>query len=76
MTNANEMFEAYMNGFYGQIDDLTEELEKDGYEVLEANSEYIVVGYDDEDEDVQVELKLGGTERTIIITETTEVYRG
>lgn len=70
------MFEAYMNGFYGKIDELIEELENDGYEVLEANGEYIVVGYEEEDEDVQVELKLGGTERTIVVTEATEVYRG
>lgn len=64
-----------MAGWYGRLKDLTEELEDMGLEVLEANAEYIVVGYEDGDEDVQIMLALGGTSSTIIIAAVEEVYR-
>lgn len=64
-----------MNGWYGRLEDLTEELEEMGLEVLEATAEYIVVGYEDGDEDVQIMLALGGTSSTIVIAAAEEVYR-
>lgn len=45
-------------------------------DVLDATREYVVVGWVEDDEDVQWEIKLGGTERTITIESFEEVYRG
>ena len=64
-----------MAGWYGRLEDLTEELEEMELEVLEANGEYIVVGYEDGDEDVQIMIALGGTSSTVIIAAVEEVYR-
>lgn len=64
-----------LGGWYGRLEDLVEELEDMGLEVLEANTEYIVVGYEDNDEDVQIMVALAGTSSTIIIAGAEEVYR-
>ena len=49
--------------------ELVESSGKDlGLEVLEANREYVVVGYEEDEEDVQLILHIGGTENTIIIS--------
>lgn len=64
-----------LGGWYGRLEDLTEELEDMGLEVLEANREYIVVGYEDGDDDVQIMVALAGTSSTIVIAGAEEVYR-
>ncbi|MCI9120463.1 MAG: hypothetical protein HFG00_02890 [Oscillibacter sp.] len=58
--------------WFGRLEDLTEELEDMGLEVLEANCEYVVVGYEEDGDDIQLILHLGGTARTIIITNVEE----
>ena len=70
-----EMLNSYEGKFYTRLSDLTAELEADGYEVLEATAEVIVVGYEDDGEDVQAELRLTGTESTIAVRMTREIYR-
>lgn len=52
-------------GWFSRMEELVEALEDLGLEVLEANREYVVVGYE---EDVQLILHIGGTENTIIIS--------
>lgn len=58
--------------WFGRMEDLTEELEDMGLEVLEANYEYVVVGYEEDGDYIQFILRLGGTARTIIITSVEE----
>lgn len=55
--------------WYGQRRDIIEELNEMGIDVWEENCEYITAGYEDKetDEDVCLFIKLGGTERTIVI---------
>lgn len=67
-----------LNGeFFTRLDDLTNSLEEEGFGILEANREYVVVDYHDEDTDeyVQVQLHIGGTERTMIVESYEEVCR-
>jgi len=56
-------------GWYGRLEDLTEELEENGFQVEEANNEYVTVyaGENTEDRDIYHTLRLGGTERTITV---------
>ena len=57
-------------GWFSRMEELVEALEDLGLEVLEANREYVVVGYEEDEEDeedVQLILHIGGTENTIII---------
>ena len=54
-------------GWFSIMEELVEALEDLGLEVLEANREYVVVGYEEDEEDVQLILHIGGTENTIII---------
>ncbi len=70
----NEM----IGNWYGEQRDIFVELNEMGVDVFEANSEYITAGYTDKEEDEAVELmiRLGGTERTITIESIEEVYRG
>ena len=65
MENIND----FMNGWYGRLEDLVDELNENGFEVLDYNQSYIVVdGGEDEDEnDIQYILHLAGTERTIVV---------
>lgn len=58
--------------WFGRMEDLTEELEDMGLEVLEANCEYVVAGYEEDGDYIQLILRLGGTARTIIITSVEE----
>ncbi len=64
--------------WHSRLEEMVEEIEEKGFDVLEANMEFIVVAYEDEEteEDVQVEIKLGGTERTIVFESFREIYRG
>lgn len=63
-------------GWFSRPEELTEALEDEGLEVLEVSSEHVTVGYEDDGEDVQLRLNLGGTARTIVIASIEEVYRG
>ena len=54
-----------MNDWYGSMEDLFQDLKHYGFEVLESNRESITVSCDDDGDYVQIELALGGTERTI-----------
>ena len=56
-------------GWYGRLEDLTEELEENGFTVEEANNEYITVyGRENtDDKDIYHTHRLGGTERTITL---------
>lgn len=55
-------------GWFSRMEELVEELEDLGLEVLEANREYVVASYEEDEEDVQLILNIGGTGNTIIIT--------
>ena len=55
-------------GWFSRMEDLVEELEDLGLEVLEDNREYVVASYEEGEEDIQLLLNIGGTENTIIIT--------
>ena len=45
-------------GWFSRMEELVEALEDLGLEVLEANREYVVVGYEEDEEDVQLILQL------------------
>lgn len=72
----NEMFTPILQlGWFSRRSELEDALTNAGFEVLESNEEYVVIGYEDEDEDVQVQIKLGGTARTIVIDSYEEIQR-
>lgn len=50
--------------WFGRIEELVEEIEENGYEVLEANAESVTFEDDDEEQYVAC---VGGTERTMYI---------
>ena len=54
-------------GWFSRMEVLVEALEDLGVAVLEAIREFVVVGYEEDEEDVQLFLHIGGTENTIII---------
>lgn len=69
--------EALLNGFTTNLCDMVQEIEEaTGAEVIEANFEYVVIAYEEDGEDVQVKINLGGTKRTVIVKSYEEVYRG
>lgn len=56
--------------WYGELDDIVDDLKDAMFEVEEVNSEWIDAwGQGDGDKDVLYTLRLGGTEHTIIITD-------
>ena len=55
-------------GWFSRLGELVEALEDLGLEDLEANREYVVAGYEEDGDDVQLILRIGGTENTIIIS--------
>lgn len=65
-----------MGTWWGRNEDLIEDLEEMGLEVLEHNDEYIVVAYEEDEKDVQLQITLDGTPRTIVIGSVEEIYRG
>ena len=72
-----QKLENLMNGFTTCLEDMVVDIEEaTGAEVIENNYEYIVIAYEEDGEDVQVQISLGGTKRTIIVTGYEEVYRG
>lgn len=54
-----------INDWWGKLEELVEEVEDMGYEVLDQNREYIVCEEKGNDNDAQYIIKLAGTERTI-----------
>lgn len=54
--------------FWTRLPELIADVEELGYDVLDANSEYIVIGKeDDEGEDHQMQIPIGGTSRTMTL---------
>lgn len=79
--NVVERIENLVGGFWTRLDELVADVYGAIYpavecDIMDANREYIVVGYMEDGDDVQVEVRLGGTERTIVIESVEEVYRG
>ena len=56
--------EQFGDCFWTVIDEMIEDIEEAGYEVLDANDEYLVI---DEDEDIEFLVYLGRANRTIWI---------
>lgn len=53
--------------FWTRLPEIVADIEELGYDVLEANGEYIVVAPKDEDDDSQMQIPLGGTARTMTL---------
>ena len=70
-----EMLER-LDSWYGRLSDITEELTEMGFDVVDANAEYIDVAFEEDGDDVHVVIYLGGTQNTITINGFEEVYRG
>lgn len=69
--------EELKNCFWTNLEELVREIEEvTGAFAEDWCSEYIVISYEDDGDDVQVEIRLGGTERTITVESFMEVYRG
>lgn len=65
--------EELKSNWWTRLDELVEEIEEMGYEVLEQNREYIVCCDEEDGSDEQYQIRLGGTERTIIVEEIEEI---
>lgn len=50
--------------FWTRLQEIVADIEDLGYDVLEANDEYIIVGATEDDEDYEIQIFLGGTDRT------------
>lgn len=75
--NMKQKLENLMNGFTTCLEDMVAEIEEaTGAEVIENNYEYVIIAYEEDGEDVEVLIRLGGTKRTVIVTGYEEVYRG
>ena len=70
-----EMLER-LDSWYGRLSDITEELTEMGFDVVDANAEYIDVAFEEDGDDVHVAIRLGGTQNTITINGYEEVYLG
>lgn len=69
--------EELKNNFWTSIEELAGEIEDvTGAFVEDWCSEYIVISYEEDDEDVQVDIRLNVAGRTITIESFEEVYRG
>ncbi len=68
------MIKAYEESgeWFGRLEELVEDIEEKGYEVLDSNREYISF-IDPEDEDTEYVAYIGGTERTVYIDRIQEV---
>lgn len=72
-----QKLEALMHGFTTCLEDMVAEIEEvTGAEVIDNDYEYVIIAYEEDGEDVQVQIHLGGTKRTIVVTGYEEVYRG
>lgn len=63
----------FANDWYGRMEDLEEAIREEGYEILDANREYIDFVNPESDDDTQYVAHLGGTERTITVERVEEV---
>lgn len=66
------MFENLKNlegNWYGRLEDIVEELEDLGIDTegCYISREFIGVSFEEDDEDYEVDIRLGGTERTITV---------
>ena len=71
----NDKLNGLKRGFYGRLEDLTEELEEMGCEVVEANDEYVAVQHEDGEDTVETILYICVTGRTITVDEIREYDR-
>ena len=73
-----QRLENMVGNWYGEIEDIYGELAKMGIDFDNATSEYIIAWYVDKekDEDVELMIRLGGTQNTIVIKSIEETYRG
>lgn len=76
MNRLEELKDLVCGCFWTRLEELVEELEDNGYEVLHADRESVSVGYTEDDEDVEAKLYLCGTENTVTVTSVEEAYRG
>lgn len=69
------MIEAYeiTGEWYGRLEELVEDIQEQGYEILETSSEYVSFYDPETDDDKEYVAYLGGTERTIYIDHIEEV---
>ena len=74
MASKWELREA-LDSWYGRLADLIEDIQDAGYDVEEANEEYITASYEDGDATVYLDLRLGGTARTITVDSIREIER-
>lgn len=63
MSDVRDNVFSFLDDWYGQLNDIIEDLKEHDFDVLNATSEWIDVSKDDK----EYVLKLGGTERTITI---------
>ena len=63
MSDVRDNIFSFLDDWYGRLNDIVEDLQEHGFEVLTSNAEWIDVSKDDK----EYVLKLGGTERTITI---------
>ena len=63
MPDVRDNIFSFLDDWYGRLNDIVEDLQEHGFEVLTSNAEWIDVSKDDK----EYVLKLGGTERTITI---------
>ena len=68
------MIKAYEESgeWFGRLEELVEDMEEKGCEILDSNREYISF-IDPEDEDTEYVAYIGGTERTVYIDRIKEV---
>lgn len=64
-----EKLKALEGNWYGRLSDIVEELEEMGVDTdcCSVCREYIVVSFDEDEEDMEVIIHLGGTENTITV---------
>lgn len=67
MSLKERFLEKLGHDFWTRLEEMVEDIEEYGYEVLEANDEYIVVDNDADDEDEEIILYLGHANTTIWI---------
>ena len=75
--NMEQKLENLMNGFTTCLEDMVAEIEEaTGAFAEDWCYEYVIISYEEDGEDVQVQINLGGTKGTIIVTGYEEIYRG
>lgn len=70
-----EELEILQNSWYSSLEELQDDIKEAGFAIEEANREYITASYEEDDETVYVDIRLGGTESTITVDSVTELER-